>query len=640
MEHKMDEILNDQPYWSQTHTPVDVVVLPSITLESDEDFMRVPGLVHKEERHLFTTLFLRNPELQLIYITSYPLDAAVIQYYLSLLPPEEAVPFNPEAITERKVPVDGHDVSIIEFIPKRFYNVCLHDMEEIALADKLSKKYAIMETVKSLLRKLEPSYMLCYRTSKVEERISHDLGLNLIASPSRLDHFGSKSGSRSIFEESQIPFMPGTSLVHTVKDLAATVRDLIASEWKNQRTLNKIVLKLDNFSAGGGNAVLDMSSLLKGRKDVPSAEEVEKHFQHLQPPYSDQNANDYLRFVPECGAIAEVWAEPAKGGQLTSPLVQCMISATGKVSVISSHGQVLDGHEYAGGCFPAPTSNHDKLYTYAEQVGKVLRDKGVRGHFGIDFIEIVEPTECGGTKWSAYAIEINLRFTGTTGPYLVLRLLAPGEYDRNKGSYAAKSGGEKFYATTEGMKSNNLKGVTPRDLLDLTQIFPELQWNRNTETGTLFHMLGGVDKFAKIGVTCVYNTAQEAQDQLEKVREVFQTMDARAALQKRRSQMESKVAAPATVAAATTTKKAGEVSGEDGKKRAQTSSSSNSNSAAKVASQMLPTSVLSTEMLLDKKDDKQLLQMITGDAKTGGLVMVAPGIMLPPTMHSPLLTTV
>ena len=39
-----------------------------------------------EERFLFMLLLLRQPRLKLIYVTSMPVDPAIIEYYLSLLP--------------------------------------------------------------------------------------------------------------------------------------------------------------------------------------------------------------------------------------------------------------------------------------------------------------------------------------------------------------------------------------------------------------------------------------------------------------------------------------------------------------------------------------------------------------------------
>ena len=62
-----------------------VVVVPSMSIER-----MVPGSGASnralEERYLFMLLLLRQPRLKLVYVTSMPVDPAVIEYYLSLLP--------------------------------------------------------------------------------------------------------------------------------------------------------------------------------------------------------------------------------------------------------------------------------------------------------------------------------------------------------------------------------------------------------------------------------------------------------------------------------------------------------------------------------------------------------------------------
>jgi hypothetical protein len=53
------------------------------------------------------------------------------------------------------------------------------------------------------------------------------------------------------------------------------------------------------------------------------------------------------------------------------------------------------------------------------------------GRVGIDFVA-ARPKD---RPWAICAIEINLRKTGTTHPYCVLRNLAPGKYDPDAGVY-------------------------------------------------------------------------------------------------------------------------------------------------------------------------------------------------------------
>ena len=58
-----------------------IVVLPSATFPEAE-LRKIVGIQHYEERLLCTTLRLANPEQRIVYITSLPLDEAIIEYYL------------------------------------------------------------------------------------------------------------------------------------------------------------------------------------------------------------------------------------------------------------------------------------------------------------------------------------------------------------------------------------------------------------------------------------------------------------------------------------------------------------------------------------------------------------------------------
>ena len=61
-----------------------IVVVPSVTLDRVVD-RRAP-LQAYEERLLFLLLLLRQPRLQVIYVTSTEIDPTIVEYYLSLLP--------------------------------------------------------------------------------------------------------------------------------------------------------------------------------------------------------------------------------------------------------------------------------------------------------------------------------------------------------------------------------------------------------------------------------------------------------------------------------------------------------------------------------------------------------------------------
>ena len=85
-----------------------LVVLPSLTAEID-----VPGAMHQiyEERFLFMTFLLRQPNLHMIYITSQPIDPLVIDYYLHQLP--DVTVSNARKRLHLVAPRDGSDKALV-----------------------------------------------------------------------------------------------------------------------------------------------------------------------------------------------------------------------------------------------------------------------------------------------------------------------------------------------------------------------------------------------------------------------------------------------------------------------------------------------------------------------------------------------
>src|SRR5919108_6226604 len=62
-----------------------VVVLPSLSFPVAE-LRKIVGIGYYEERLLFLLLLLRRPQVKIVYLTSMPVEEAVVDYYLSFLP--------------------------------------------------------------------------------------------------------------------------------------------------------------------------------------------------------------------------------------------------------------------------------------------------------------------------------------------------------------------------------------------------------------------------------------------------------------------------------------------------------------------------------------------------------------------------
>jgi predicted ATP-grasp superfamily ATP-dependent carboligase len=80
---------------------------------------------------------------------------------------------------------------------------------------------------------------------------------------------------------------------------------------------------------------------------------------------------------------------------------------------------------------------------YTLKVGKIFESMQIYGNFGVDFLATSEG--------ELFALEINLRITGTTHPNMTMRLLIKGEYNELFGHYQSKSGLKKFYIASDNI---------------------------------------------------------------------------------------------------------------------------------------------------------------------------------------------
>jgi hypothetical protein len=207
------------------------------------------------------------------------------------------------------------------------------------------------------------------------------------------------------------------------------------------------------------------------------------------------------------GGIVEEFLD---GGIKESPSVQCRITPTGKCEIISTHDQELGGDSgqmYIGAQFPAKQEYAVELGKMGRKVAQALKDKGVLGRFAVDFISVK-----GKDGWKHYPIEINLRKGGTTHPFLMLQFLTDGCYNDEEGLYYTSQGNLiRYYFCSDNLNSEKYKGLSPHDLIDIAMV-NDLHYDGTSQEGVMFHLIGALSQYGKLGVVCIGSTAQRARD--------------------------------------------------------------------------------------------------------------------------------
>ena len=137
--------------------------------------------------------------------------------------------------------------------------------------------------------------------------------------------------------------------------------------------------------------------------------------------------------------------------------------------------------------------------------------------FAIDFL--LWRDQPGG-DWNMAALEINLRMGGTTHPYLALQFLTGGRIDPATGLFSALSGAPKYYRATDNLHSGAYRSLLPEDVIEiLTE--NRLHYSHATGSGVLFHLIGAVSEFGKLGLTAIGNSREEADALYYKTLEVL-----------------------------------------------------------------------------------------------------------------------
>lgn len=451
--------------------PYTSIVIPSMTLDGAE-LTKLEAASFYEERLLFLLIRLRNPRARMVYVTSQPVHPVILEYYFQLL---EGIPAS-------------HARS-------RLTMLCAYDATPRPLTEKILERPRLIQRIRYGIPDPSRAYMTVFNSTALERRLSVLLDVPLNGVDPELSPLGTKSGSRKVFREAGVSLPRGREDLRSREDVVDALLDLR----RECPGLARAVLKLDEGFSGCGNAV------------VPLPESSERGalsdaIDHLAFSDGEETTGAFLAKLSGMGGVVE---ELVEGVETRAPSAQLRIDPHGEVSLLSTHDQIMGGptgQTYLGCRFPAADEYRLAVQEAALRVGRVLASRGVVSRFGVDFLATRADS---GSVWELRALEINLRVGGTTHPFLALQFLTGGGLDSESGMFLSPRGLPKFYRNTDNLRSSAYRGISPEDLIEITTA-NRLHYNRSSETGALFHMIGALSQFGKVGLTAIGNSHAEA----------------------------------------------------------------------------------------------------------------------------------
>ncbi len=451
-----------------------VVIVPSLSLDQ-EVLAKISGVHHYEERMLCMLLLLRLPRTRVVYLSSKPIPESIIDYCLHLLP---GVP--PQHSRERLIMLSCHDAAAEPLTAKVLARPRLIERLRLAIGDP------------------SRAHLACFNVSALERSLAVRLGIPIYGCDPALLPLGSKSGGRRLFRDAGVAIPDGAEDL----DDARQVAEALAALKARHPELRRAVVKLNEGFSGEGNSLFSFEGAPEGGGLAAWARE---RLPGLQFEAQDMTWEVFEEKLGEMGGVVEAFLE---GRDKRSPSAQFRVDPLGDLETISTHDQVLGGaggQVFLGCRFPADPDYRLEIQAEGLKAARILRDQGVLGRFGVDFISLR-----GADGWRHYAIEVNLRKGGTTHPFLMLQYLTDGGYDPETGLFQSHTGRPCYYIASDNLESTRYRGLSPDDLIDIAACHG-LHFHSAAQEGVVFHLIGALSEFGKLGLVSVAGSYERAQ---------------------------------------------------------------------------------------------------------------------------------
>jgi len=379
---------------------------------------------------------------------------------------------------------------------ERLNLISCDDTSPDSLSEVLLRRPALLANIRAQVGQGTSSYMECFVCTELEEKLALEFGIPLYESPSALSYIGSKSAARKIFQKLDLATALGFEGIKGSHDLV----NALCSLKRQAPFMETAVIKLDHGLAAAGNALFSYRDCPTGLKlqDWVSRELLNR----LVPVFDSISPEKFLEQVNEGSCVVECLVGD---GTKRSPSVQCQIDPSGALGIVSTHEQLFSktGSQHFAGCM-LPAQRPQYLHRAGRRVGEYLRELGVIGTFGIDFVVVEEDSEL-----KCYAIEINLRKGGTTHHFETLKYLTGGEYEEESGRYVTNDRQIRCYYGTDMFVGEPIMGLTASEVSSFVARW-DIGYSTTERVGTVLHMLDAAEPYGCLGMTCIAGNPEAA----------------------------------------------------------------------------------------------------------------------------------
>ncbi|XP_076802306.1 IQ domain-containing protein H-like isoform X2 [Clavelina lepadiformis] len=398
---------------------------------------RLPGFNRKQNVQMGRLCDLKDPNIDVIYISPVEVLEELKQYYCKLLGLRSAV--------EAGDPEELGDLSerFTFVVPEAIDKFPTHHM---CLASLLKYSPAALNRIKNLIAGRD-AYYLPGVMHKDDVAVADALGIPVLGCEPEICHlYSSKSGSRRVFAAAGVSAPPGEHDVYSAQQLHESLARLIC----DQPHVRRWLLKADVGFQGRYIAYLNVD------KHLPCYRWMVRESMRYGDKWEKKWAQDaaYTKVLCELPEALDHFATPAdldtfstwesfldlflsQGGiidacppsdSITCISVAMVIEPTGAVQMTSCGDQIHAGNPLKSWGLSCPQASVDPsiLEESCRKIGEACRVRGVMGHFTIDYVTFIDPNSLEQRLW---ATDLTLAYSDQMAMTQLMLFVTRGKLD-------------------------------------------------------------------------------------------------------------------------------------------------------------------------------------------------------------------
>ncbi|XP_053405574.1 IQ domain-containing protein H-like isoform X3 [Mercenaria mercenaria] len=410
-----------------------IIHIPSLGLNQDiRDSIHDFGI--RQNTQMSRLCDIRDPNVDVIFISPVPLSEETLQYYSKLLGLKSAI--DSGNVEDQGEFSDRYKI----IVPEAIKSFPTHRM---CLSTLLKYSPQALFRVKNLIKGRE-AYMMTNVPHVDDLDIAQYLNVPIFAPEPEVAHlYSTKSGCQRIFASANVETPPGDHDVYTMGLLHECLAQLITENLNVKRWL----FKLDDEFDGRGIAYCDVTEHLKcftwAQKEekrygdkwskkwaqepvfIKILAEIEDVLKNHACPVNTKVYPTWDKFLQSFLSQGGVIEACPPSDSITTLTVDMLIEPNGAVSIVSCGDQIHAESPFScwGVSIPQSSVEPDVLNVACYNIAESCKRRGIMGYFAIDFVTFIHPTTMEQKLW---ALDISLQYSDSLAMFYLMQFVSNG----------------------------------------------------------------------------------------------------------------------------------------------------------------------------------------------------------------------